>query len=337
MDKAIREFKMIKSNTNLKKVKSLTIHFMLIVGGLMMAFPFLWMMLTAFKSSQEVINVDQWFPKEKIYWQDTKKDNESFQVEVIEEYGEASKIKFFVRRDPIIVDNSQLTRKTWLFSNFVKAWHKVQPSFGRYFVNTIVIAIVVTAGQVMTSILAAYAFVFFQFPFKNYIFTLFLATMMVPQQVLLIPNYLILSGLGWIDTYMALIIPWLAGVFGIFLLRQFFVQIPMELFEAAIIDGCSKWGFLFRILIPLSKPPIITISIFTFLGSWNSLLWPLVVTNSQEMRTIQVGLSYFSQAEGTEWELLMAASAFCILPLILMYIVAQKHFVQGEAGAGLKG
>ena len=161
--------------------------------------------------------------------------------------------------------------------------------------------------------------------------------MMVPQEMILIPNYLILSELGWIDTYMALIVPWLAGVFGIFMLRQFFMQLPMELFDAAMIDGCSKFGFLFRILIPLSVPPILTISIFTFLGSWNSLLWPLIVTNSQHMRTIQVGISYFSQAEGTEWELLMAASTFCILPLIIFYIFAQKYFVQGDAASGLKG
>ena len=137
--------------------------------------------------------------------------------------------------------------------------------------NSFFIAVVTTIGQVTTSILAAYAFVFFNFPFKNGLFTLFLATMMIPQETLLIPNYLILSELGWIDTYMALIVPWLAGVFGIFMLKQFFAQIPRDLYDAAMIDGCSKTGFLFRILVPLALPPIITISIFTFLGSWNSL------------------------------------------------------------------
>jgi multiple sugar transport system permease protein len=121
------------------------------------------------------------------------------------------------------------------------------------------------------------------------------------------------------------------------MLRQFFMQIPKDLWDAATIDGCSRFGFLWRILVPLAVPPIITISIFTFLGSWNSLLWPLIVTNSQDMRTIQVGLSYFSQAEGTEWELLMAASTFCILPLVIGYFMLQKYFVQGEASSGLKG
>jgi multiple sugar transport system permease protein len=233
--------------------------------------------------------------------------------------------------------SSSLERKTWMWSNFKTAWYKVKPSFTRYFFVTIFVATVTTAGQLLTSILAAFAFVFFNFPMKNLIFTLFLATMMVPQQVLLVPNYLILSTLGWIDTFAALIVPWLAHVFGIFMLRQFFMQVPRDLLDAATIDGCSKFGFLFRILIPLSIPPIITIAIFTFLGSWNGLLWPLIVTNSQEMRTIQVGLSYFSQAEGTEWELLMAASTFCIMPLVLAYFFAQKYFVQGEASSGLKG
>lgn len=311
------------------------VHLGLLSGGVLMCFPFFWMILTSLKSSTEVLDVNHWFPREKIYLQLENKAD-PIQVEVIEN-GEKVRVKDVVRGQEYLVSESQLERKTYLFSNYITAWNKVKPSFTRYFVNSAVIAVVTTVGQVLTSILAAYAFVFFTFPFKNLLFVVFLATMMVPQEMILIPNYLVLSELGWIDTYMALIVPWLAGVFGIFMLRQFFMQLPMELFDAAMIDGCSKFGFLFRILIPLSIPPILTISIFTFLGSWNSLLWPLIVTNSQHMRTIQVGISYFSQAEGTEWELLMAASTFCILPLIIFYIFAQKYFVQGEASSGLKG
>lgn len=223
---------------------------------------------------------------------------------------------------------------SWKFSNYIEAWN-AQP-FARYFVNTIFIAVATTIGQLLTSALAAFAFVYFKFPYKNTIFMLFLGTMMIPAQALLVPNYILLSKLHWIDTYLALIVPWLGSVFGIFFLRQFFLTMPKELYEAAIIDGCSKLKFFFKILLPLSIPPLVTIGIFTFLGSWNTFLWPLIVTNSVELRTIQVGLSYFSQAEGTKWELLMAASTFCVLPLIIGYFFAQKQFIQGIARTGMK-
>jgi len=311
------------------------VHLGLLTGGILMCFPFFWMILTSLKSSTEVLDVNHWFPREKTYIS-VENRADPIQVEILQT-GEITRVKDILTGKEYEVSEKDLDRKTYLFSNYATAWTKVKPSFTRYFINSAVIAVVTTVGQVLTSILAAYAFVFFTFPFRNLLFVVFLATMMVPQEMILIPNYLILSELGWIDTYMALIVPWLAGVFGIFMLRQFFMQLPMELFDAAMIDGCSKFGFLFRILIPLSVPPILTISIFTFLGSWNSLLWPLIVTNSQHMRTIQVGISYFSQAEGTEWELLMAASTFCILPLIIFYIFAQKYFVQGDAASGLKG
>ena len=168
-------------------------------------------------------------------------------------------------------------------------------------------------------------------------FTVFLATMMVPAQVLLIPNFLTLKGLRWYDTYLGLSVPWIAGVFGIFLLRQFFLAMPKELYDAAVVDGCTKTQFLFKVLLPLSKPSLVTLGIFSFLGSWNSLLWPLIVTESADMRTIQVALTIFNQSEGTNWELLMAASTFCQLPLIVAYFVAQKQFIEGIARTGTKG
>lgn len=325
------------TDSSTQRIKNtIFIHAGLFAGGVLMCFPFFWMVLTSLKSSTEVLDVDRWFPQQKAYYTERVTGSQQ-EVIVIEELGGQFRVKIRDSNKELLVESQDLIHKRYLWSNYIEAWNKVQPSFTRYFWNSFFIAVVTTLGQVSTSILAAYAFVFFNFPFKNVLFTLFLATMMIPQETLLIPNYLILSELGWIDTYMALIVPWLAGVFGIFMLKQFFSQIPRDLFDAAMIDGCSKIGFLYRILVPLALPPIITISIFTFLGSWNSLLWPLIVTNSQEMRTIQVGLSYFSQAEGTEWELLMAASTFCILPLIFIYIFAQKYFVQGEAASGLKG
>lgn len=221
-----------------------------------------------------------------------------------------------------------------MWKNYYEAF-TVQP-FVRYFINTAFIAFTTTLGQLLLAALAAFAFTFMDFPGKNTLFFLLLGTMMIPQQALLIPDYIILSKLGWVDTYGALIIPWLASVFSIFLLRQFFMTIPKELYDAAKIDGCSKLRFFFQILLPLSVPPMVTAGIFTFLGSWNSFLWPLMVTNSQDMRTIQVGLAYFSQEAGTQWELLTAAATFCILPLIIGYFMAQKQFVEGVARTGMK-
>jgi multiple sugar transport system permease protein len=223
------------------------------------------------------------------------------------------------------------------FSNYIKAFSESSQPFARYFANTLFIAFFTTTLQLFTSAMAAYAFSFFRFKYKDLIFYSLLGTMMIPQQALLLPNYIILSKLRWIDSFYALTIPFVASVFGIFFLRQFFMQLPKDLYEAARIDGCSRFGFFFRILLPLSIPPMITNGIFIFLGSWNSFLWPLIVTNSKDMRTIQVGLSYFASDAGTEWHLLMAASTFCVLPLIIAYFFAQKQFIEGIARSGLKG
>lgn len=223
------------------------------------------------------------------------------------------------------------------FSNYIEAWNK-QP-FGRYFFNTTLIATLTTTGQLLSSALAAYAFAFFHFPLKTPLFFLMLGTLMIPQQALLIPNYVILANLGWCagpSTYLGLIVPWLASVFGVFFLRQFFLTIPKDLYEAAKIDGCTKLGFFFRILMPLSVPPMLTVGIFTFLGSWNSFLWALMVASEQEYYTLQVGLAYFASDAGTEWHLLMAAATFCVLPLIIGYLIAQKHFIEGIARTGMK-
>jgi len=237
----------------------------------------------------------------------------------------------------ITVPAKNIESKRFIWGNYTKAWNQIKPSFSIYFWNSFLLALIGTSGVLFTSLLAAYAFAFFKFPGKDWVFTIFLATMMVPAQVLLIPNFLTLKGLRWYDTYLGLAVPWIAGVFGIFLLRQFFLAMPRELYDAAVVDGCSKTQFLFKVLLPLSKPSLVTLGIFAFLGSWNSLLWPLIVTESADMRTIQVALTIFNQSEGTNWELLMAASTFCQLPLIVAYFLAQRQFIQGIARTGLKG
>lgn len=241
-----------------------------------------------------------------------------------ERRGEAA----FVPRDRII-------RRRFLWENYRKAWQAAP--FARYFFNSVLVSVLVTAGQVLTSALAAYAFARMKFPFKEPLFLLLLATMMIPSQVILIPNYAIISWLGWVNTYAALVVPFLGAVFGIYFMRQHFETLPQDLFDAASIDGCGRLRTLFQIVIPVSGPVILTVSLFTFIMIWNSLLWPLVMTNTPEMRPLQVGLAVFNQESGTDWELLMAASTFSILPLLIIFFVAQKQFVEGITRSGMKG
>ncbi len=224
--------------------------------------------------------------------------------------------------------------KDWLWRNYIKAWN-VAP-FGRYFFNSFFMAITTTIGEVVTTILAAYAFAKMRFFGKNVLFAILLATLMIPGQMLLIPNYVTITRLGWFDRYEALIIPWLASVFGIFLLRQFFRSIPDELQDAARIDGCSRLRFLWQIVVPLSKPAIMTVALLKFLGSWNAFLWVLIMTNSNKMRTVPVGLTLFSSEVGTAYEQLMAASVLAIIPVLILFFFTQKQFIQGVARTGIK-
>jgi multiple sugar transport system permease protein len=228
---------------------------------------------------------------------------------------------------------------TWIpqifdFSNYVDAWRAVP--FPLYFMNTIFVAMAVMVLVLITSSLAAYAFARMNFPGRETIFLLFLSMMMVPMPVYLVPAYVILSKLGWVDTYYALIVPWAAHVFSIFWLRQHFRTIPNDLYDAATIDGCGRFGFLWRVMIPLSKSVLVAVGLFSVIGSWNSFMWPLVVTNSVSKRIIQVGLAYFSTEQGTQYTLMMAAATFCIAPLLIVFFVAQKQIISSFARSGLK-
>jgi multiple sugar transport system permease protein len=211
--------------------------------------------------------------------------------------------------------------------------------FGRFYVNSVFVAVATTAGQVITGVLAAYAFARMEFAGRDKIFMVFLATLMVPTQVTLIPTYIVMSRIGWIDSYKALIVPFVATAFSVFLLRQFFLTIPRELEEASIMDGCSKLRFIFSVIMPLSKPAVSSVALFGFLGSWNSYLWPLIVINSNQMRTLPIGLRYFvaQQGGGSEWHFLMAASLIVMLPVLIVFFLAQKQFIEGIARSGIKG
>lgn len=224
--------------------------------------------------------------------------------------------------------------KQLVFGNYLEAFRQVD--FSRYFLNTAVMTFGTTLLVFVTSVFAAYAFARLKFPGREFLFMAFLAMMMVPIPVYLVPSYVILSQLGWIDTFLALIIPWSVNIFAIFLLRQHFMTIPQELFDAARIDGFGHLAMLVRIVIPLSKPVLVTVGVFQVVASWNSFLWPLIVTHSDSMRTIQTGLAYFAQAESTNYPLLCAASTFTIMPLVVLYFFVQRHIMESFTRSGLK-
>ena len=221
------------------------------------------------------------------------------------------------------------------FRNYIEAWNQVP--FPRYFLNTIIITLTTLIGVLITSSLAAYSFASMQYRGRNFIFLSFLAMMMIPIPVYIVPGYLILTKLHWVDTYFALTVPWLANVFSIFLLRQHFKTIPKDLYDAAVMDGCSRLGFLIRVVLPLSKAVLVTVSLFSIIGSWNSFIWPLVVTSRDALRPIQVGLAYFIQEQSTNYTLLTAAAVFSIAPIVLLFIILEKKISSSFAKSGLKG
>lgn len=229
---------------------------------------------------------------------------------------------------------------TWIpkdpqWQNYVDLWKEAP--FGRYFLNSAIVALAVTVGQVSSCILAAFAFARMNFRGKNFMFMIFLSTTMISSQVTLVPTYLVMRSLNWIDKYQALIVPFLANAFGVFMIRQAFRTIPRELEEAAKLDGCGRFRFLIQILLPLSKPILASQALFAFMGNWNSYQWPLIVTNRDEMRTLQIGLRYFVSGEGgTQWGVYMAAALLVSLPVILIYFLVQKTFVESMASTGFK-
>jgi len=217
---------------------------------------------------------------------------------------------------------------------FLEVWKKIR--FLRYLFVSFIMATVTPSLVLITSTIAAFALSWFQFKGREVIFLLILSLMMIPIPVYVIPLFIIIQKIGWVDTYYALIAPWAVSVFGIFLLRQHFRSIPRELFDAARMDGCGMFRFLTSIIIPLAKPALVTIGVFEVIISWNSFMWPLMVTNSDWMRPVQVGLAYFAQGESTNYPALMAASAIAILPLVVLFFVAQKQIVESYTRSGLK-
>lgn len=276
----------------------------LLLGALVVVFPFAWMVLGSFKD----INESNRFP-------------------------------------PTIWPES------WHPENYRRAWTTPPSTLGRYFINTIVVSVVGVGLQLLIGIHAAYAFARLRFRGRDALFLLVLATTMVPNEVTLIPNFVTIrhfplfggnditggGGSGLYDTYAAMILPGLASAFPIFLLRQAFLQIPNDLWEAAQLDGASSWSFLWRILVPLSKPALVTVLIFGLVGRWNALLWPLIVTRSEHLRPVQVAMIYYQNEFLTDYGMVMAAALMVTLPIVVFYLVVQKQFIAGVATTGIKG
>lgn len=228
---------------------------------------------------------------------------------------------------------------TWVpaeihLENFSRAWNYVP--FGRFYVNSIFIAVTVTVCQVFTAALAGYVFARVRFPGRDAIFYMYVATLIVPTQVTMLPLFLIMNELKWIDTYQAMIVPFLASAFIAFFLRQFFSTIPLELEDAAKIDGCGRSRFIWQVLLPLSRPALASIGLFTFLGQWNNYIWPLIITNTTKMRTLPIGLRYFVEESGAQYNLMMAAAMITVAPVVALFFVAQRQFIESIARTGLK-
>jgi multiple sugar transport system permease protein len=225
----------------------------------------------------------------------------------------------------------------WQWINYLRAWSEAP--WVTYFANTIFIASTTTLLALATSLLAGFSLGVLQFKTRNLWFAAILSLLMIPQTVLLIPDYILMRDIGWLNTYWVQIVPWGASVFGIFLLRQYMLSLPRELIEAAELDGASRMKFLARVAMPMVKPALVVIGLYVFIGSWDSFLWPFIMTQSPSVQPIEVGLASFLGTNGYDWTGLSAAVVFTTLPVMLLFLVAQRQFLEGAHafGSGLKG
>lgn len=227
------------------------------------------------------------------------------------------------------------------WGNYIEAWDDA--NFSLYLGNSIKLTLITLSGELVFSTLAAYAFARMEFPGKGFLFTLLLATLMLPEAVVWIPNYITVSWLGrlgpipWLNNWPALTVPFMASAFGIFLLRQFFQQIPNELWDSAQIDGAGHLRYLMQIMLPLSKAPVMTLALFGFIGAWNSLAWPILVTTTPDWRPVSYGLLAFLDEAGAFFHLQMAGAVITMAPVLILYFFTQRTFIEGIATSGLKG
>lgn len=224
--------------------------------------------------------------------------------------------------------------EAWRWQNYREVFEQVP--FGRFYLNTVFVTVCKVAGQVLFAALAAFAFARVRFPGRNFLFLAVLAVMMVPGQVTLVPSYVLLKYLGWIDTYQGLIIPGLFSAFGTFLLRQFYLTLPQSLIDAAVLEGCNPMQVFWHIALPLSRSITIAFGVLVTLWNWNDFLWPLIITNSTDMQLLSVGIAYFQGQFVSNFAVMMAAAALATLPMVIVFSLAQRHLVEGITMSGMK-
>lgn len=212
-----------------------------------------------------------------------------------------------------------------------------RPSVFQWTTNSLFVSLAITGAQVLACAMAGYAFAKKRFPGSNLLFYMYIASMMIPGQVTLVPLFLIMNKLNFLDTYWGLILPGIAGPFGVFLMKQYLSTLPTSLIEAATIDGCGEWQIFLRVILPLSKPGLAVLGIFTFMGQWNEFLWPLIITNSSKMRTLPVGLALLQEELPMQYGLLMAAATYAAIPMVVIFLMFQKYFLKGVTVGALKG
>jgi sn-glycerol 3-phosphate transport system permease protein len=230
---------------------------------------------------------------------------------------------------------------TWIptqptITNFIRAWNSAP--FGRYYLNTIIVTVFGSSFEIFFAITTAYAFAFLRFPKKEWLFLLLLAALMVPSQVTILPNYLTVGKLKWINTYQGIIVPGASVAYGAFLLRQYYRTLPLDILDAAKVDGASHLRMLWSIVTPLALPAIISFGMLSVVAKWNDFLWPLIVTNTKEMRVLPIGIRGLILEEGSiDWGVVMAGTLFVVLPVLIVFLYAQRYIVEGIAAGAVKG
>lgn len=241
----------------------------------------------------------------------------------------------FMTPDQIFSMPPKVFPKSFYIGNYKEVVSSI-PVF-RFVFNSFVVSIAITIGQIITSSLSAYAFSFYEFKGKKFLFMAMIATMMIPGEAIIISNYLTISSLKLLDTYTALIVPNLTSAMGIFMMRQFYLTVPKELKEASVIDGCTSFQFLFKILMPISRPIIASLGIYVFLSAWNQYMWPLLTTSKAEMRTVQIGISMLKSAEAQSFGMILAGIIIILIPSIFIFILGQKQLIDGMTSGAVKG
>jgi multiple sugar transport system permease protein len=237
--------------------------------------------------------------------------------------------------DEVFVYPPRLLPSTLKFSNYSSLWRELPMS--RWIFNSAYIVVLAILGKLILASTAAYAFARLRWPGRDYVFYAYLSALMIPWEVTLIPGFVLMRQLGWIDTHLALIVPSIGDVFGTFLLRQFFLSLPRELEDAARIDGAGYFGVFWWIVLPLSRPALAVVAVLGFMSVWNAFLWPLIMLNSTDKFTLPVGLQLLNSQHGTDWTVLMAGDVISLIPVVIVYLAAQKYFVQGITMTAIKG